>query len=462
MLRKLICLLPGFAVPTGAQNNSGWTDQTSVTDWLNSQIQKGSGLFNGGKGILVRTPDGLNDHREVAPATYWTNDIHAPSALYPTGNPWCPHGKSDGFIDITFMKCSHYEGPWEYAIVSQVVGEDGMKKIYPDFDNVQSSSWGWGVFYPTDSNSVDKRCKWQQNGWNCPGYWLDSAGHSTPDQRQKGAGYFKQGNPDAGLPGGGAGCHFDTNKNTIDQADAVNGQGQNLVQDYHCQCNYAFNQNWDEWVTNWIHNSKQKTGFEWRTWLGKNWKKAPTWAIDISICWVNNPRDMFALQNAIYARWGEWNNGMAPNTLNAAPAEKARRYWGWNEVPVSKPIIDDPSNTCAYMIKLPANICGNQGNPDEIKCMGNAQQGQLEQDLTALINGGQIVPGEAQITHRPGSYMVVVREYDTGNGIYERQFFCQNWSSPSGKFKLIFKPIVGDDKYGSCYLEQTRGNTIAV
>jgi len=426
------------------------SDQTSLTKSLNDQIKKGTGFFNGGKGILVRTPDFFSsDPPVVVPATYWTNDIHNPTAAYPSGNPWCPHGRSDGFEDLSWSKCDHSEGPWEYAVVSQVIAEEGMANIYKDFDKIQDPSWGWGVFYATDANSADKRCRFEKDGWNCPGYWVDEqTGQAWRDSRQKGAGYFEQGNPDAKLPGGGAGCHFDTNAHAIDQVDAYDKNNQNLVQDAHCQCNYALKRNWDDWVTNWIQHNKQKWGFEWRSWLGGTGQKAPTWAIDTTICWVNNPRDMIAMQNAIYARRNEWNNGKAP-LLDTHGDALARRYWGWNEVPVSAKLTNDPTNTCAYMIKLPANICSS----NTIDCLGQAQQRQLEEDLTALVRNKKIFPGKDQVKNRPGSYVVVVREYDTGNGQYERQFFCQQWSSPNKKFELVFDPISAKDSTGVCYLE---------
>ena len=41
-----------------------------------------------------------------------------------------------------------------------------MATLYPDFDNVQSDDWGWGVFYATDSNSADKRCRYLEDPGN--------------------------------------------------------------------------------------------------------------------------------------------------------------------------------------------------------------------------------------------------------------------------------------------------------
>lgn len=435
----------------GQNNSDDGSDQTDMTVMLNKQIATGNGLYKGGKGILVRTPDDFDnspDPPHVLPATFWTNDIHPPTALYPSGNPWCPHGSSDGYEQLSWSKCPHQNGPWTFATVSAVIGVDGMQKIMPEFDKIQDTAWGWGVFYPTDANAADKRCHYDGNGWNCPGWYLPSQGSKRQDPSKKGAGYFDQGNPDAKLPGGGAGCHFDTGLNSIDQVDAGKDTD-NLVQDAHCQCNYKYNKDWNGWVTQWIGHNTQKTGFEWRSWLGSNrGKKAPSWALDTTMCWMNNPRDMIALQNAIYARRTEWNNQMTPVVHGGGDAND-RMYWGWNEIPVQGKLVNDANNWDAWMIKLPANLCGGRG--DFIRCLGGAEKQQLEDDLQTLVTKRKIMPGKDFITKRPGSYMVAVREFKSGAG-YQRQFFCENWSSPNNRFKLMFFPQKGTDS-GACYLD---------
>ena len=50
-----------------------------------------------------------------------------------------------------------------------------MNNMLYDFEHIQDKSWGWGVFYPWDSNSVDFRCEWRGGvgfqGYDCPGGW---------------------------------------------------------------------------------------------------------------------------------------------------------------------------------------------------------------------------------------------------------------------------------------------------
>jgi len=428
-------------------------DQTDVTRSLNDQIKEGSGLYNGGKGVLVRTPDLLDNRTDLAvvPASFWVNDIKTPSQLYPNGNPWCPHGKSDGYEDLANVsKCDDPNGPWDFATVAFVVGDPGpdcgMRKIMKNFDDIQKDSWGWGVFYATDSNSADGRCHWRGDdaGWDCPGFSVTTSDHKwqvRADKTMKGAGSYSQGNPQADLGGGGAGCHWQNDK--FDQVDAYVGKKpdrDNLVQDEDCQCNYNFkgDNDWAKWVQDWIDNNQQQSGFEWRAWLhGRG--KAPSWAVDSAICWVNNPRDMIAMQNAIYAKRDKWNNGLAPQSTGSD-----RIYWGWNEVPVTRTLISDPLNWDAVMIKLPAQLCG--GQQDHLGCLGTAAQQRLEEDLDGMVKAGKLLPGADHITTRPGSYMVVVREFEARKDEYQRQFYCETWVSPNHKYQLVFESDKAGDE----------------
>merc|ERR1712070_1113684 len=124
-----------------------------------------------------------------------------------------------------------------------------------------------------------------------------------------------------------------------------------------------------------------------------------------------------------------------------------RKYWGWNEVPVSKALADDPQQWDAIMIKLPADVCqsGDWGAQDDPSCLSDAAQQQLEQDLDNYVQNGKLKPGMDNIAKRPGSYVVFVREYGTVYGWkvgefgvnWSREFFCTNWVSPSGKYKIV-------------------------
>merc|ERR1712196_249270 len=127
------------------------------------------------------------------------------------GNPNCPNDGTNGYYKLS--KCSKDKrtqdtGPWNYATTAYVISEDfALSKVFKDFDNIQDGDWGWGVFYPTDSNSVDQRCRFlsDHGGYDCPGGWIpwgkpfqkDTPGGTV----HRGAGYYEMGNP--GASGGG-------------------------------------------------------------------------------------------------------------------------------------------------------------------------------------------------------------------------------------------------------------------
>lgn len=69
--------------------------------------------------------------------------------------------------------------------------------------------------------------------------------------------------------------------------------------------------------------------------------------------------------------------------------------------------------------------------------------------------------GVGALTDRPGSYVVIMREWAhsiAGWGpdqYWSKWFFCENWVSPTGKYKIVFVPE-GNSVFpaGACYLEQ--------
>merc|ERR1712072_431834 len=330
-------------------------------------------------------------------------------------------------------------------------GDDGLKKLMgaQSYNTIQDAGWDQGVFYPYDANSGDKRCRnlASSSGFDCPGYWVPYQGNPYPDPKQKGAGSFPMGNPYKQGGGGGAGCHFDTNSHAIDQTDAYQGT-QNLVQNADCQCNSFFQNDWSKWVDNWISNTKEKPGFSQRSWLAGNPnKRAPAWGLDTAICWMTNPRDMINLQNALWDSHTRWLNGMAPQFSNDNPMP----YWGWNEVPVTRDIIDKPEWWDAVMIKLPPWI-------DSVSKLGGTEQKELEADLKTWENQHKIVPGGNNAGKRPGSYIVFVREYQSGKD-FQRQFFCENWSSPSGWYKIHSIPAT-NTQGGACYIDKSQSSVV--
>merc|ERR1712167_220216 len=96
------------------------------------------------------------------------------------------------------------------------------------------------------------------------------------------------------------------------QTDAFGPQG-NLVGNADCECNYKLKNNGrSDWYRQWLSSATPKKGFEWQQWFGKG--KAPSFALDIVSCWVDNPRDMIELQNQIWWNRYSWSNQMVPSS----------------------------------------------------------------------------------------------------------------------------------------------------
>jgi hypothetical protein len=457
--------------PTKMQTPSVWLQQhlakepvsvnrsSSGTMWdqLNGMIASGhGGTYTGGKGVLVRALlDGVSS--TVVPATFIVNDIVVPSTVYPSsggggGNPECPcDSGSSGYNPGPSCQAGWdgERGPWNFAQIGAVVGS-AMSKMMYNFDQIQDTDWGWGVFYPSDSNSADQRCRWLQddNGYDCPGGWIPNGGSFMSDGSKKGSGNYPAGNPYANPAwGGGTGCHFASYQPAIDQTDANDNQGNNIVQDYDCQCNYNLKGNgWEQWVDQWMNYATAKPGFGWQGWFSG---KAPSFALDFAACWLNNPRDMIQLQNALWYKRYEWSNELLPSSSwNSNDAPSLRPYWGWNEAPVAGNLMDDPSNWDAIFIKLPAAICGGH-DKDSVTCLKNGAQQQLESDLDLYVSNNILKPGWANAHKRPGSAVVFLNEegYHGQHGYqFKRRFACEGWTSPNNKYKIV-------ESSGVCYLD---------
>jgi len=446
-------MLVAFVSFTSAVQVASWDDIgfDTISRQLNDRITRNPGCtFCGGTGVLVRSPlDGFeNDDSKVSvPATFWTNDLFVPTALYPgngaNGNPMCPTSLFACESDVNTGE----DGPWDYAQLAVVIGNN-MGTFMPDFDNIQNEDWGWGVFYPTDSNAVDQRCRWLEdgNGYDCIGGWIDgSTGAWTDHSDRGGTGGYTPGNPNAGLGGGGAGCHAAGHE--IDQTNAYSWDGQNLIQDHDCQCNYGWHGSWDGWVDAFMNG-----------WHG------PMYSLDYASCWVNNLRDMIDLQNAIWWRRTDWADGSTPwaplgyggGVLPASDGDGDRRYWGWNEIPVLKADVNSPDNWDAVLIKLPAAMDG-YGEGDRLSMLDYYHGLALEDALNNYVyNAKFLFPGRDNLVNRPGSYVVLVREYADASGNYAREFFCETWMSPSSKYQIIY-----DAGCDCCYIDWGGGSAQA-
>lgn len=375
--------------------------------------------YSGGPGVIIRTPDGYHPDpdKKMLPATFWSNDIFAPSQIYPSGDPQCPSASARHGGDC-YTYDTGDQGPWNNAQVGLVVGDPTiLRKLFTDWDNIQDADWGWGVFYATDSNAVDERCRWHEewNGYDCLGGYINWGESWVQDSSFLGTGSYSFGNPWAGLDGGGAGCHL--YGESIDQVNAEGSDGTALVGDQSCQCNYVFNDDWDHWVSWWI-DIGQPTG--------------EMFNLDLAACWMNNFRDTIRLQNALFWRWQDWSDNSFPWAMWDQSSEARRPYWGWSEIPVTADIIADPKNWDSLFIKLPAEI-------DRIDYMDIPHQAQLEDDLDNWVyNEKTLLPGLDNILLRPGSYLIVVRESLDDSGNYQKLFFCQEWWGPNGKYHLAY------------------------
>jgi hypothetical protein len=265
--------------------------------------------------------------------------------------------------------------------------------------------------------------------------------------------------------------------NTIDQPDSSD-PNMNLVGNANCECNYGLNGNdWKDWLDEFINHLQQKPTFQQdRWWLGGSGGLAPSWAMDATMCWVSNPRDLIMMQNTLFWHREDWNNQQVPLAdWRSGESPEMRKYWGWNEIPVDRNIVEDTSNWDAVMIKLPADICNNHwGAQDTVWCLGDWEQQDLENQLDQFVQQGKLKPGAENVGYRPGSYVVFVREWGTlwGSSLessrnhsrevgssfsgvnWQRWFYCEDWISPNGKYKIT--PVAKDQDpngNGACYIE---------
>jgi hypothetical protein len=463
MARRILLLLGCLVSHCLAINKTQpWVqgDGTDITAKFNARIapSPNGGVYSGGQnlGLMIRNiNDGLKDDqsKKVVPATFLHNDIVVPSIAYPNGNPMCPENGWNGYRHGNACQ----DDPWKNAVVLAVIGS-GMNALFKDASNMQNTNWGWGVFYGTDSNSADKRCRWlsSSNGWSCPGWWVDQSGSQHRDSNQGGSGAFPAGNPGApGGGGGGAGCHWTDNPASMDQFDA---DGTNLVSNQDCECNYALKGNgWEDWVKQWILHGKAKSSSSWEGWFAGGTKKAPGWAVDLAACWVNNPRDMIYIQNMVYFYRFSWNNQLVPRSQwDANKPETQRYYWGWNEIPVDRIAVNAAANFDAVAIKLPAAICpGTDGGRDSVKCLEPQAQNDLQDQLYWYVQNQLLRLGENNMKYRPGSYVVFLREWQKTTqqtGLWQRYFFCEsfNWN----RYQVVFKAGTAN---GACYLDKGSG-----
>jgi len=186
------------------------------------------------------------------------------------------------------------------------------------------------------------------------------------------------------------------------------------------------------------------------------------YSLDYASCWTNNPRDMIGLQNSLWWMRTWWADGSTPEAQYGSGVDQMpgsndgdRRYWGWNEVPVAHSVVDDPENWDAVVIKLPTAMFGD-GRLDSLSMLDSGHALALEDALnTYVFSAGFLKPGLEHVQSRPGSYIVLVREFADDSGNFNREFFCESWMSPTKKYNIIY-----DDSNDCCYIEFGGGGQV--
>ena len=482
----------GFAAGCGGDSGASSFSGPDLAD-LNARIARSptatatEGVYEGGKGVLVRNPfDGLEDNQNLlsVPATLWVNDIFAPSQVVPSAgiSPACPASPES---ESERWQCpqdspDYSTSAFDYVSLAYVIGSQ-IDQLIPDYSNLQSDDYDAGVFYSTAADSVSDRCRWSESKglYEClspAGYGqgtLECPPDSPPnlgcqggtwlaDLSAQGPGQFLPGNPTTGGPGGGAGCHANLTerfqKYFFDQTQVEGAfpPGINiLIQDAYCQCRLPFSgigqqhkvveNGWDSWVGFFAGSAENISSPQW---LGGLYTK-PSWALNQTACWHQNPRTMVNLQNALYRVARAWSSQQVPITSwSVTDPTAVRAYWGWNDVPVARNLITAQSNWDAVMIKLPAAACNNSPTAT-LSCvtdLNNPTYG-LEAQLDLWYAGGYLVDQFP---------IVLAREWGEANPDpslgylpnFKREFFCDDWEGD--RYRIVSDP--GAEL--SCYIER--------
>jgi len=468
-----VCLLSIVSISLAKSGDATDPPFTNIAEDLNAAIAACPGdpygESCGNKGIIWRTPDGIGSTK-VVPSSLITNDLKAPTLNYPCGDPFC-------FNSF-------------YNPVLGVVMKNNMDQLFADFDNFQNKdTYGSGVFYAHDSNSVDERCRnlESESRYDCPqGYSIDYSQDPYlvyADPGSQGAGNYDAGSPFAGGGGGGAGCHWDKGqspdpyKNGINQFNAYGPDG-NLVEDADCQCNYALqgnNKDWEPWVDQLINGDGENNFPSYQGYLAENGGAPGTpFVLDWAICWQNNPSDMVGLQNQLYNYADQLDSNLCPQVdWSQIIPDQLRVHWGWNEIPVESAVIDNPLNWDTLAISLPAGICwidngegdGSYGQGDGLQCLDEDTSGySLECQISDYYAKNWMVPGEDQQGNRPGSYVLLMKSEQVPNepGRWEKVFFCQEggWVSPNGYWQIVYvEPNAANNYDGECYIDWGPSNS---
>ena len=363
----------------------------TLAEYLNTKIESDpqSGTFRGGQGIVIRNLDDdliNSDECKVVPGSFWHNDIWSPNQIYPAKTDILQDGK----------KGTNWVAP---TLAVAIAGTESFGRLFST-SNVHDDTWIDGVWYAHDSNCCDKRALWvpASQGYDAPYAWIDQSGKvSLPQTHKRGSGHYGPGNPTVNPPlgGGGTGPHVannypqaaKTNTQEIDQIDGKRfDRDRPLVADYYCQIDYrTWNTKGTEAKTCDIHEAVRG----WLPWIeafakdaekrGGDISKREAWIADLAMGWVNNPRPMITLQNALWKYRDIWCD--KKSTFPPDPNSDGR-YWGWNEIPFDKGTINNPANWKCFIIVLPPGF----RHLKDVLNNRAAQKHVVEQQLVEQLN----------------------------------------------------------------------------
>lgn len=328
-------------------------------------------------GFIVRNWfDGLPNTDEEGYAlktticTMWQSCIISPNQAYPYSNTNIHKDEWGGGAEGT---------SWMVPVLMAAYGNAcaDTKLLFKDYYDMYSSTWGWGIFYPHDANS-DKRGIPQFDNWKLTdGKWFpDPQKPSKYDEgKEKNDPHslvLDPGNPLAYGPtsAGGAGRH----KDPVFQEFLTGDQNYQFLNQenylgYFWEANYDLKGNdgkWTPYINAFVQRSNQY-GPIYPTFSSNQQLKA-----DASP-WVNNPGDMISLQNELYYRYPDWCN-----------CTDNRTYWGWNELPLQKNIVDDAAHVDALIFNLPSEFLGLYELLNS--CTDDSQRQKIKDGMNKQIN----------------------------------------------------------------------------
>ena len=432
LLTVLVVLFLVAACSSSGESSPSDSGQTDIASALNSMLEPS------GSGVLLRVPDGLDS--TVVPATFTRNDIYPPTQMY-VNPPQCTgtanESATDGYVSVQEFVidfCSDSSPPPDGN--GQLAGVDPfLEAAVGVVVGTQLKKFDSGIYYPTDSNSTDKRCRWNGSSYDCPG--SDGKG---------GAGSAD-----------GKGCD-------VNQVDAPGPDGLKLVSDPTCRCEAKLSGNgWADWIDHWLKYASNHPGVlpEYTYFTGNDTNtpynesggqagKAPMFAMDWSSCWVSDINDLVALQNAFWRTRETWFNGLVPQAPDGqrdpTNQEGMKYYWGWNETPVSKSIDSSPSNWDSIVVKLPAGV-------KTISELSPSARSRLSSTLDGFVKDNSIPLGKPQ-----DAYVLTLTESqsDGNSDVWQRKFSCQpyDFNADGGKLKINYlaNSDQASDGKGACWL----------